>query len=239
MSGHSKWANIQRRKNNQDFRKSKIFSKHIKEIFMAVKKSGINNFRIKNAIINAKSVNIPKNTIEKTIQKALQIKKENYTILNLEGKIDGISMIIKCNTNNKLRTISSIKHMFHKKGGTLCKKKELIHFFHRVGFFIIKEKNIHQSIDEFELTSIDFGAKDFLRKKNKIYIYTDFKYFGNMKNHLEKLNIFYTCQVNIIPKETKHVSKDQKKKIFNLIEQIEEHDDVENVYSNLYEEKSH
>ncbi|WP_185869712.1 YebC/PmpR family DNA-binding transcriptional regulator [Blattabacterium cuenoti] len=233
MSGHSKWANIQHRKSNQDFKKSRKFSKILREIYVTVKELGINNFRFRNAIINAKSINIPKNTIEKTIQKALQIKKDDYKDLNLEGKIHGISMIIECMTDNSIRTISSIRTYFNKNGGKLCKNGELTHFFPKIGFFSIKIENINYSIEDFELMTIDFGAKDFIKKNNIIYIYTDFEYFGSMKNNLEKLEIFHEHKIKRIPKKTKYISEEKKKKVLNLIEKLEKIEDVENIYSDI------
>ncbi|WP_185872316.1 YebC/PmpR family DNA-binding transcriptional regulator [Blattabacterium cuenoti] len=237
MSGHSKWANIQHRKSNKDFIKSKKFSKIIKEITIAVQKSGINNFRLKNAIINAKSINIPKKTIEKAIKKALQIKKDGNKNFNLEGYIHGVSLIIECITNNNIRTISNIRTFFNKNGGRLCNNGELTHLFHKTGFFYIKKKDIHYSMEEFELMIIDFGAKDFIIKNENIdmvYVYTDFELFGYMKNNLEKLKILYEGKIIRTPKKMiKWISKENKEKIFNFIKILKKYDDVEKIYSNL------
>ncbi|WP_185862233.1 YebC/PmpR family DNA-binding transcriptional regulator [Blattabacterium cuenoti] len=233
MSGHSKWSNIQHRKSNQDFIKSRKFSKIIKEITISVKESGLNNFRFKNAVMNAKSINIPKNTIEKAIKKALQIKTNDYKNLNLEGKLHGISMIIECMTNNSTRTISNIRTFFNKNGGRLCHNGELTHLFHRIGIFYIKKKDIHYSMDDFELMTIDFGSKDFVKDHNMVYVYTDFKYFGYMKNNLEKLEILHEYKVKRTPKQMKNILEEKKKKVLNFIENIEKNEDIENIYSNL------
>ncbi|WP_185876932.1 YebC/PmpR family DNA-binding transcriptional regulator [Blattabacterium cuenoti] len=234
MSGHSKWSNIQHRKSNQDFIKSKKFSKIIKEITIALKESGRNSFRFKNAILNAKSVNIPKSTIEKAIKKTVQLKTDDYKNINLEGKLLGVSLIIECRTNNTTRTISNIRALFNKNGGRLCNNGELIHLFPKIGIFHVKRKNIHSSIEEFELMTIDFGANDFVKNKNIISIYTDFESFGSMKNNLEKLEIFHECKIIRIPKQIiKNISKEKKEKILDSIEKIKKHDDVEKIYSNL------
>ncbi|WP_185869142.1 YebC/PmpR family DNA-binding transcriptional regulator [Blattabacterium cuenoti] len=235
MSGHSKWANIQHRKSNQDFRKSQKFSKIIKEITIAVKESGTNNFRFKNAIMNAKSVNIPKKTIEKAIKKALQIKKTNrYKSLNLEGQINGISLIIECVTNNSVRTVSNIRTFLNKNGGRLCHYGELTHFFQRIGVFYIKKKDIHYSMEDFELMTIDFGAKDFVKNLDMVSIYTDFAFFGSMKNNLEKLEIYHEYHVMHTPKQIiECVSEEKKEKVLRLIENLEKDHDVEKIYSNL------
>jgi Uncharacterized conserved protein len=238
MSGHSKWSNIQHRKSNQDFKKSKIFSKIIKEISIAVKKSGTNNSRFRNAVLNAKSVNVPKNTIEKAIKKALQIKTDNFLNINLEGLIHGISIIVECITNNNIRTTSNIRTIFNKNGGRLCHNGELTHFFHKMGVFCIRIKDIPYSMEDFELMTIDFGAKNFVKKDDEIiYLYTDFEYFGSMKNNLEKLKIIHEYQMKRIPKHEKCISEEKKNKVLNLIEKLDLNEDVENVYSNLYENK--
>ncbi|WP_185866681.1 YebC/PmpR family DNA-binding transcriptional regulator [Blattabacterium cuenoti] len=235
MSGHSKWANIQHRKSNQDFRKSKKFSKIIKEISIAVKESGLNktSFRLKNALLNAKSVNIPKNTIERAIQKASQANTNHFKNLNLEGQIYGISMIIECMTDNHIRTTSDIRIFFKKKGGRLCHNGELVHLFNRIGIFSIREKNIPNSMEDFELMIIDFGAKDLLKDEKIVYIYTDFEYFGTMKNYLDKLNIPHQSIVKRIAKHPKHISEKEEERILNFMKEIEKYEDIKNIYSNI------
>ncbi|WP_185849328.1 YebC/PmpR family DNA-binding transcriptional regulator [Blattabacterium cuenoti] len=237
MSGHSKWSNIQHRKSNQDFKKSKKFSKIIKEISMAVKESGTNNSRFRNAVSNAKSFNIPKNTIEKAIKKALQIKTDGYKNLDLEGLIHGISLIIECVTNNSIRTTSNIRILFNKNKGRLCHNGELTHFFHKMGVFCVKKKDIHYSVEDFELMTIDFGAKDFIEDHDIIYLYTDFEYFGSMKNSLDKLEILHKYKVKRIPRQMKYISEEKKNKVLDLIEKLYLNEDVENIYSNIDENK--
>ncbi|WP_185863349.1 YebC/PmpR family DNA-binding transcriptional regulator [Blattabacterium cuenoti] len=237
MSGHSKWANIQHRKSNQDFKKSKIFSKLIKEISTVVKESGINNYRLKNAILNARSVNIPKKTIEKAIKKALQIKTDDYKNLNLEGLIHGISIIIECMTNNSIRTTSSIRILFNKNGGRLCNNGELSHFFHRMGIFCIKKEDIPHSIEDFQLMTIDFGAQDVVIDRSMVYLHTNFEYLGVMKNNLEKLKIFHEYKIKRIPKQIKYLSEEKRIKVINFIDKLYMNEDVKNIYSNLDENK--
>ncbi|AFJ90568.1 YebC/PmpR family DNA-binding transcriptional regulator [Blattabacterium sp. (Blaberus giganteus)] len=237
MSGHSKWSNIQHRKSNQDFKKSKIFSKIIKDIFMAVKESGTNNTRFKNAVLNAKSVNIPKKTIEKTIKKALQIKTDDYRNFDLEGLIHGVSIIIECMTDNSIRTSSNIRTLFNKNGGRLCHNGELTHFFRKMGVFYIKKKDIHSSMEDFELMTIDFGAKNFEKDHHLIYLYTDFEYFGYMKSNLKKLKILHEYKVKRIPKQVKCLSEEKKNKVLDFIQKLYLNEDVENVYSNLKKDK--
>ncbi|WP_185851673.1 YebC/PmpR family DNA-binding transcriptional regulator [Blattabacterium cuenoti] len=238
MSGHSKWSNIQHRKSNQDFRRSKKFSKIIKEISTAVKETGKNktSFRLRNAILNAKSVNIPKQTIERAIQKALHNNKKNnnYKNINLEGKVHGISLIIECTTDNSIRTISNIRTFFNKRRGRLCNNGELIHLFNRIGIFSIKKNDIiNFSMEDFELMLIDFGAKDIVKEKNIIFVSTNFEYFGFMKNNLEKLKIFHNYEIKRIATHSKTISGKNEKKILNLIEELKKNEDVKNIYSNL------
>ncbi|AGW86273.1 hypothetical protein K645_2471 [Blattabacterium sp. (Nauphoeta cinerea)] len=237
MSGHSKWSNIQHRKSNQDFKKSKKFSKFIKEISTAVKESGTNNSRFKNAILNARSVNIPKKTIEKAIKKALQIKTDDYKNLNLEGLIHGISIIIECMTNNSIRTSSHIKTLFNKNGGRLCHNGELSHFFHRMVVFCIKKKDIHHSMEDFQLMTIDFGAQDVIIDHCMVYLYTNLEYLGVMKNNLERLKIFHEYKIKRIPKQIKYLSEEKRNKVINFVDKLYLNEDVKNIYSNLDENK--
>ncbi|WP_185882502.1 YebC/PmpR family DNA-binding transcriptional regulator [Blattabacterium cuenoti] len=236
MSGHSKWSNIQHRKIHQDCIKSKKFSKIIKEIFIAVKHLESKNysFQLKKLISNAKSMNIPKHTIEKTIQKALNIQNsQNIKTFNIEGKILGVSMIIECMTDNYNRMMSKLKNCFNKIGGRLCKNGELIHLFNHIGIFYVNTKNINCPIEEFELMSIDFGAKDFFIKKNIIYIYTDFKSFGFMKNNLEKFNIYYKSEIQWQAKYLQKISKNIKNKIIYFIETLKMNEDIKQIYCNI------
>ncbi|WP_185864556.1 YebC/PmpR family DNA-binding transcriptional regulator [Blattabacterium cuenoti] len=233
MSGHSKWSNIQHRKSTKDFRKSKIFSKMIKDISIAVKESGKNSFRLRNAIANAKSFNVPKNSIEKAIEKALQVKKNNYRNMTIEGRLHGISMMIECMTDNNVRTISNIRSLIHKNGGRLCKHGELSHLFQKIGFFDINIKDIHYPIEDFELMIIDFGAKDFIKNNETISIYTEFENFGFMKKNLEKLELFHSSKINYIPNLTKNISYDKNKKVLDIIEKLKNNEDVDNVYCDL------
>ncbi|WP_185865106.1 YebC/PmpR family DNA-binding transcriptional regulator [Blattabacterium cuenoti] len=234
MSGHSKWSNIQHRKNNQDLKKSKKFSKIIQEIISIVKKSGRNSFRFKNIISNAKSLNIPKSTIEKAIKKSLQKRKNDYKNLNLEGKIYGIGIIMECITDNNIRTTSSIRTFFNKNGGVLCNNGELIHFFKRIGNFFLDKENLSIPIEKLELMLIDFGAKDIIDNNKNIQIITDFEYFGIMKQNLEKLKIFHEYQLERIPIQKKLITKEKKNKVIDFIKKLEKHDDIENIYYNLY-----
>lgn len=229
MSGHSKWSNIQHRKHNQDNKKSKKFSKIIKDIISIVKESGKNNSRFKNAISAAKSLNIPKKTIENAINKS----KIKCSKINVEGKIYGIGIIIECKTDNSIRTISNIKTLFQKNGGKLCNNGELIHLFSRTGIFYIEEKNISHTLEDFELMMIDFGAKDFFKKKNEINIIVDFKYFGFMKNNLKKLNIPYTYKLKRIPNQTRNISTEKREKIKKMIDNIKKNEDITSISSTL------
>ncbi|WP_185855600.1 YebC/PmpR family DNA-binding transcriptional regulator [Blattabacterium cuenoti] len=233
MSGHSKWANIQHKKSNKDYKKSKKFSKYIREIGTIIKEYGINNSHFRNAIINAKSINIPKKTIEKTIKKALQKQKENYYNLNLEGKIYGISIIIECITDNNIRTTSTIKTYFNKSGGKLCNNGYLIHLFKKIGLFSIRKNYISQSIDDFELMSIDFGSKELIIKDETVYIHTDIEHFGLMKKNLDRLNINYVCETKCIPKQKKLLLGKKKEIVTSLINKLESYEEVKNVYYDM------
>ncbi|WP_185873393.1 YebC/PmpR family DNA-binding transcriptional regulator [Blattabacterium cuenoti] len=230
MSGHNKWANIQHRKQNQDIKKSKKFSKILREINSIVKKFGTNSSYFKKIICNAKLLNIPKNTIERIIKKSLS--KKNCKHLYLEGKIYEIYIYMECMTNNNSRTISSIRIFFNKNGGKLCNNGSISHFFKKKIIFSIK-KEFFSSIKDFELMLIDFGAKDIFNKKERIDFITNFEHFGKMKDSLEKFKLKYDFKSVRIPKHLIDIKKEKKKKVMDLIEILKNYDDIENVYSNL------
>ncbi|WP_185877976.1 YebC/PmpR family DNA-binding transcriptional regulator [Blattabacterium cuenoti] len=232
MSGHSKWTNIQHRKQNQDIKKSKKFSKFIREINLIIKKFGINSFHLKKIIDNAKLLNIPKNKIEKIIKKSLIKNNNNCKNLDLEGKIHGICIYIECITDNNIRTTSNIRTCFNKHGGKLCNNGNLSHFFSKKMIFSIKKEDIF-SIKDFELMLIDFGANDIFNKNNKIDFITNFEDFGTMKNNLEKLKLKYNFKSIRIPNHLIDIKKENKEKVINLIEKLKKFNDIKNIYSNL------
>ncbi len=237
MSGHNKWSTIKRRKGAQDAKRSKIFSKLIKDITIAVKEGGPDpeaNPQLRLAISNAKGASMPKDNIERAINKGKDKNASNYEHLTYEGYLsNGIGVYIECTSDNPQRTVSNIRSIFNKHGGNLGKKGSISFLFERKGIFTIPTNNI-SDIEEFELEMIDAGAEDIEEDEGFITVTTQMEDFGNMQKKLEKMNVeTENAELQRIPADTVELDKEEAKKILRIIEQFEEDDDVQNVYHNL------
>ena len=141
MAGHSKWANIKHRKGAQDAKRSKIFTRIIKDLTIASKEGGIDpetNPRLRTAIANAKGANMPKDTIERAIKKGSDEEASSYQEVSFEGYgPHGIAIFIECTTDNNNRTVANIRAIFNKNGGSLGTNGSLEFLFERKGVFII------------------------------------------------------------------------------------------------------
>ena len=239
MAGHSKWANIKHRKGAQDKKRAKQFTRAIKEISVAVKEGGgpdpEANPGLRNAIANAKGVNMPKDTIERAIKKASGADADNYELVTFEGYgPNGIAFFIECTTDNTNRTVASVRSIFSKNGGNLGTNGSLEFLFDKKGVFAIEREKIAMDLEEFELELIEGGASKIEKEDDFITIYTDFTDFGLMAAKLEELDIeVKSSEVQRIPMNTLELPIDDAKKILNLAEKFEDDDDVQNVYHNM------
>ena len=239
MAGHSKWANIKHRKGAQDKKRAKQFTRAIKEISVAVKDGGgpdpEANPALRNAISNAKGVNMPKDTIERAIKKASGAEADNYELVTFEGYgPHGIAFFIECTTDNTNRTVASVRSIFSKNGGSLGTNGSLEFLFDRKGVFSIDKESIDRRMEDFELEVIEAGATTIEKEEDTIYIYTDFTDFGPMNSKLEELGIEpKNAELQRIPLNTVELPVEDAKKILDLVEKFEEDDDVQNVYHNL------
>ncbi|QAA82702.1 YebC/PmpR family DNA-binding transcriptional regulator [Aequorivita sp. H23M31] len=239
MAGHSKWANIKRRKGAQDKKRGKEFTRAIKEIYVSIKEGGSAdpdaNPALRNAIVNAKGVNMPKDTIERAIKKASGDDADNYEEVSFEGYgPNGIAFFVECTTNNTNRTVASIRSIFSKNGGSLGVNGSVEFLFERKSVFTIEEKYIPMPLEELELELIDYGAEKFELEEGFLTIYADFTDFGKMSDALEKLGIeVIQSTLDRIPLTTVELSIENAKKILDLEEKFEEDEDVQNVYHNL------
>ncbi len=239
MAGHSKWANIKHRKGAQDKKRAKQFTRAIKEISVAVKGTGNpdpeTNPALRNAIANAKGVNMPKDTIQRAIKKASGDDADNYKLVTFEGYGSyGIAFFIECTTDNTNRTVASVRSIFSKNGGSLGTNGCLEFLFDRLGVFTIEKNQVDCSMEELELALIEGGATEIEKEESQIIVYTQFEDFGNMQTKLEELQIeTKNAGLQRIPKNTIELNIDQAKQIVDLIDKFEEDDDVQNVYHNL------
>lgn len=236
MSGHNKWSTIKRKKGALDAKRSKIFSRIIKEITVAVKEGGADpdgNPRLRLAIANAKGASMPKDNIARAINKGSDKDSANYVETSYEGYApNGIAVFIDCTTDNQQRTVSNIRSYFNKFGGSLGTNGSLAFLFDRKGVFTIPKGNI--KLDDIEMDLIDAGAEDIQTDEEMITVYTAMEDFGQMLRKLEELKIEpENSELQRIPKTTVKVDKDTARKVMKLIDHIEEDDDVTNVFHNM------
>ena len=237
MSGHSKWSKIKRKKGAADAKRSKMFSKIIKEITVAVKEGGADpdaNPRLRLAISNAKGVSMPKDNIERAISKGKDKDTASFTEPTFEGYLpNGIATFVECTTDNNQRTVSNIRAIFNKSGGNLGTNGSLSFMFDRKGVFVVPVGDLDQ--DEFEMELIDAGAEDLeLEDDGFFHITTSLEDFGAMAKKLEELDVEpESAELQRIPTDTKELSTEDALKIMKVVDLFEDDDDVQNVFHNL------
>lgn len=235
MSGHSKWSTIKRKKGAEDAKRSKIFSRIVKEIHVAVKEGGPDpdpNPRLRLAIQNAKGANMPKDNIQRAINKAGS-DAENYEDVTFEGYAPyGIAVYVECLTDNNNRTVGSIRSIFTRSGGSLGTNGSLNFLFERKGVFTIPQKDLDP--EEFELEIIDAGAEEIENEDGIFIITTQLDDFGTVQEKLEEMNIeAKNAELQRIPNSTKRLDTELAIKVVKVIEEFEDDEDVQNVYHNL------
>ncbi len=236
MSGHSKWSTIKRKKGALDARRSKVFSRIVKEIDVSVREGGPDpeaNPRLRLAIANAKGVNMPKDNIERAINKADR-DPSNLQEMTFEGYApNGVAVFIECLTDNHLRTVGNIKSIFNKRGGNLGTHGSLSFIFDRKGIITVPHERIEDT-EAFELEVIDAGAEDMELNENFYYITTSMEDFGNVRKKVEEMGIEpENAGLQRIPNDLKQLDVDSSLKVLKMIEEFEDDDDVQNVYHNL------
>ncbi len=240
MAGHSKWSNIKERKGAQDKKRSKLFSRIIKEIHVAVKENGLNgdpetNPALRNAIQNAKGVNMPKDNVDRAIKKAMGEGSENYQHLSFEGYgPHGIAIFVECTSDNQNRIVAEIRSIFTKYGGNLGTNGSLEFLFDRMGVFTIEKEKLETDWEELQLEVIEFGAESFDETDETYIIYSDFTDFGKLSSKLEELGVeVKNSELQRIPTNTEELPVDQAISIMKMIDVFEDNDDVQNVFHNL------
>ena len=236
MSGHNKWSTIKRKKGAQDAKRSKIFSKIIKEIQIAVREGGPDpegNPRLRLAVANAKGASMPKDNIERAINKGGDKDSTSYQEVTYEGYLPhGIAVYIECTTDNTQRTVANIRSVFNKYNGNLGTNGSLSFLFDRKGIFTIPKNDLDE--EEFELEIIDAGAEDIEYDDGFFTVTTSMEDFGKMQKKLEEMDVeAENAQLQRIPKDSVTLEPDEAQKILRIIETFEEDDDVQNVYHNL------
>jgi YebC/PmpR family DNA-binding regulatory protein len=239
MSGHSKWHSIKHKKAKEDAKRGNIFGKLSRNIIVAVKEGGgsdpRDNIALANAIAKAKEYNMPQSNIERAIKRGTgEIEGENYESIMYEGYgPGGIAIIIEVMTENRNRTASDIRNILSRYNGTLGESGSVSWQFERKGIIIVERSEIKDE-EEFMLNMIDSGAEDIDEDDDVYEIKTPPAEFIKVKETLEKNKIkIKSSELGLIPKSTIKLSKEDSAKTLKLINALDEHDDVQNVNSNL------
>ncbi|RPI04366.1 MAG: YebC/PmpR family DNA-binding transcriptional regulator [Ignavibacteriae bacterium] len=218
-------------------RMSKAFNRIGREINVAVKLAGPDpksNSRLRIAIQNAKSVNMPKDRVEAAIKRASDKDTTGYEEVIYEGYAPhGIGVVVECATDNPTRTVANIRHFFTKAGGSLGSSGSLMFIFERKGLIRVAASAV-PDVDEFELELIDHGLDDLAPHEQELLIYTSFQDYGKMLKFLEGKGIeVKSSELQYLPSSTKEISEEQSKEVKELLDKIEEDDDVQSVYHNM------
>ena len=235
MAGHSHWAGIKHKKGKADKQRSKIFSKLSKEITVAAKlgeKDPAMNPRLRSAIQAARSANMPKDNIERAIDKSSINTELNFENLRYEGfGPDKVAVIVETLTENKNRTASNIRTIFQKAGGSLGTQGSASHNFSQLGIIKIDKKEISDE-NIFEL-AIEAGADECKTNDDFHEIQCPVNEIYNVKKELEKkISNFISTEIEWIPLNNVEISKENNESLINFFDSLEEDDDVQNFYSN-------
>ena len=236
MAGHSHWAGIKHKKGKADKQRSKIFSKLSKEITVAAKlgdKDPAMNPRLRSAIQAARSANMPKDNIERAIDKSSAATGVNFENLRYEGfGPDKIAVIVETLTDNKNRTASNIRTIFQKSGGSLGTQGSASHNFNQLGIIKIDKKEITDE-NVFEL-ALDSGADECISRDEFHEIQCPMSEIYNVKKKLEKIVVnFISTEIEWVPLNSVDVEKDRQDAVIEFLEAIEDDDDVQNVFTNV------
>ncbi len=235
MAGHSHWAGIKHKKGKADKQRSKIFSKLSKEITVAAKlgdKDPTMNPRLRSAIQAARSANMPKDNIERAIDKSSSATGSNFENLRYEGfGPDKIAVIVETLTDNKNRTASNIRTIFQKNGGSLGTQGSASHNFKQLGIIKIDKKEISEE-NILEL-AIDAGADECISHSDFHEIHCPMSKIYNVKKNLEKtITNFISTEIEWIPLNNVDIHNEKKDEITEFLDSLEDDDDVQNVFSN-------
>ncbi|HHU76453.1 MAG TPA: YebC/PmpR family DNA-binding transcriptional regulator [Firmicutes bacterium] len=240
MAGHSKWANVKHRKARADAQKGKIFTKIAREITVAAKEGGGDldaNFRLRLAVQKAREANLPNDNITRAIQRGLgELEGAELEQVTYEGYgPGGIAVLIDIMTDNRNRTAPEIRHIFSRRGGNMGESGCVAWMFKRKGYFTLEKQKSLPSEDDLMTIALENGADDFQEEDNSYVIITPPEEFENMRDAFREREIeFSTAEVTMVPENTIFLDDaEEAAKVLGLLEALEEHDDVQNVYANF------
>lgn len=236
MSGHSKWSTIKRKKGANDAQRAKIFTKIAREIIVAVKSGGPepdNNSSLKDAIAKARAANMPNDNINRTIKKASgSTDGDNYENITYEGYgPNGVAVIVEALSDNRNRTAADVRHYFDKFGGNMGQTGCVSFMFDRKGVIVIENDGIDE--DTITMDALEAGAEDIEIDEECIEITTAPDDFHAVRDALESKYEFSSAEITMVPQTMVTLTDEEQIKLMTkLIENLEDNDDVQNIYHN-------
>ena len=241
MSGHSKWATIKRKKGATDAARGRLFTRLIKEITIAVRAGGGNpdgNPRLRLAILTGKAANMPADNIKRAVQKGTgELPGTSYEEVMYEGYgAGGVAIIVECVTDNSTRTVSEVRHIFSRQNGNMGSSGSVAWMFHKKGQILVPNAGQLKPVSEDDLLGIilEAGADDMQSDETGFTVTTTPQAFEAVKKAIEEKGIVIeSASVQMVPENTVKVSGKEAEQTLKLMEALEEHDDVQNVYANF------
>ena len=238
MSGHSKWSTIKRKKAAEDARRGKLFTRLTREITVAAREGGGDpdiNFNLRLAVDKAKSANMPKDNIERAIKRGTGELKgaEEFSEVIYEGYAPhGVALLVQVLTDNKNRTVSDVRRVLTRQGGTLADAGGVLWQFERKGYIAIAPDGADEETI-FEV-AVEAGAEDVVFGDDLTEVYATLDTFQAVRQALEDAGIkFETAEMSMIPKTTLQLDEKETFQVMGVIDALEDLDDVQQVYSNL------
>ena len=237
MSGHSKWHSIKYKKAAQDAKRGKIFTKIIRELAVSARIGGGDpdtNPRLRKAITDAKAVNMPADNIKRAILKGTgQLEGVNYEEIAYEGYgAGGVAIYVEVLSDNKNRTISELRHIFTKNNGRIGESGCVAWMFQRKGYIVVEQSKASE--DELLEVALDAGAEDLREDGSNYEIFTSPENYEPVVNALKEHNIeLAASNLGYIPQNYVKLEGKQAQQLLRLMEELEDHDDVQNVWANF------
>ena len=237
MAGHSKWAQIKRKKAVTDARRGQLWSKLLKEVSVAARMGGEDpsgNARLRTAIEDARAANVPKDNIDRAVKRGSgQLDGVVYEEVIYEGYgAGGVAVLIETLTDNRNRTVSDVRHLFSKHGGNLGENGCVSWMFDKRGYFAIGRSVMAE--EDFMELALEAGAEDFSIEDEVFEIYGKPEDYAAMREALNGHGVaLEASQLAMLPQSTVRLERDDAGKVLRLIEALEEHDDIQHVWSNF------
>ncbi len=236
MSGHSKWHNIQGRKNAQDAERGKVFQKLSREIYMAAKAGGPDpsmNPALRLVVDKAKAANMPNDNVERAIKKATSaVDETNYDEITYEGYgPGGVGILVHALTDNRNRTATNVRVAFTRNGGSLGETGSVSFLFDRKGYIVIECDGL--AVDEETMFEdvLEAGAEDLQTSPEVFEIYTAPEDFAAVRDELEKEFTLAQAELTMIPQTTIDLNEEQREQLERLVDKLEDDDDVSEVFT--------